>query len=515
MRELVKTNKIRYDETKKSNLIGEGFYGKVFLYSDDTFGLIAMKEILKEGDGKVQFENEVNLKELYHSNIIKLYDFQEFDDCYRIFMKYYPNGSLFSYLKKKSNTRLTFKQILKFYKDICKGVQYLHINNYLHRDLSSSNVLISEHSQAIISDGGFIKKLNHNKNNDENKSFYNYLYCPVDKEFGKYSDIFYLSVLFYEIYEGIRPFEDLSPEEIRTKITKGEKLKFSSECNDKLKELIEQCWEQDYKKRPTIEEILNSLEIITNSFSKKTPNFPIQSEFVCYSRVERFGKLYSYSKNPNCEFNINLFNKEFSETFNYFLEKKDGIEYYDLNDLGLCYFDGLGTEQDYYLAFHYIEKAAKNNNEVAQRNLGYLYLKGYGIKKDFDKAFYWFLESSKNKYNFGYLNLGDCYYYGIGIAKNDSKAFLCYYLSSLDSNSYALNMLGLMFSKGYSVKKNHKFAEYFFQLSQKLNNSFSYINEGELKIEKNQIKEGIDSLHFSALQGDKYAKQKIISLLSL
>ena len=46
------------------------------------------------------------------------------------------------------------KQIILFFRDTCKGMEYLESQNVIHRDLAARNVLISEHEDAKVSDFG-------------------------------------------------------------------------------------------------------------------------------------------------------------------------------------------------------------------------------------------------------------------------------------------------------------------------------------------------------------------------
>ena len=72
-------------------------------------------------------------KKLQHPHIIKLYHY--FEDKYFIYMimEYAENGMLFTYLKKKK--RLTESEAFIFFFQTCLGIDYLHKNDVMHRDL--------------------------------------------------------------------------------------------------------------------------------------------------------------------------------------------------------------------------------------------------------------------------------------------------------------------------------------------------------------------------------------------
>lgn len=59
--------------------------------------------------------------------------------------EYMPGGSLYSYLQKNRNV-LKLPQLLKFAIDVCKGMDYLHKSNIIHRDLKTANLLMDNHN---------------------------------------------------------------------------------------------------------------------------------------------------------------------------------------------------------------------------------------------------------------------------------------------------------------------------------------------------------------------------------
>lgn len=59
-------------------------------------------------------------------------------------------GSLHDYLHKKNNS-FKLSEILRVATDISKGMNYLHQNNIIHRDLKTANLLMDENKASFFS----------------------------------------------------------------------------------------------------------------------------------------------------------------------------------------------------------------------------------------------------------------------------------------------------------------------------------------------------------------------------
>ena len=66
--------------------------------------------------------------------------------------------------------------------------------------------------------------------------------------------------------------------------------------------------------------------------------------------------------------------------------------------LGLMYLSGLNVERSYLDAYHWLKKAAENNDREAQYFLGTMYEEGKRIGISYEQAKYWYEKSAKQKY---------------------------------------------------------------------------------------------------------------------
>ena len=63
------------------------------------------------------------------------------------FSEYMPGGNLYNFLHKQNDV-LGLLLVLKIAIQISKGMEYLHQNSIIHRDLKTANILIGLHNQV-------------------------------------------------------------------------------------------------------------------------------------------------------------------------------------------------------------------------------------------------------------------------------------------------------------------------------------------------------------------------------
>ena len=92
-------------------------------------------------------------------------------------------------------------------------------------------------------------------------------------------------------------------------------------------------------------------------------------------------------------------------------------------ELGLMYYKGQGTEQNYNEALKWFSLAAKKGFAKAQYYLGLIYYDGRGVSPNYGRAFYWFSNAAKQGHAGTQFSLGEMYFSGKGVAKNLITAY--------------------------------------------------------------------------------------------
>ena len=127
-----------------------------------------------------------------------------------------------------------------------------------------------------------------------------------------------------------------------------------------------------------------------------------------------------------------------------------------INEIGLRYFYGIGTEKDYKKAKEWFEYGTNYNIGQCFAFLGEIYLHGFGLKKeeiDYKKARTLFNQAiNYGETSMGYSGLGYMYYYGLGVKKDKKEAYNRFLKgirssgkeSSLEVTSLYFNMISLL-----------------------------------------------------------------------
>ncbi|GFQ07547.1 cyclin-dependent kinase g-2 [Phtheirospermum japonicum] len=143
------------DEFERLNSIGEGTYGVVFRAKDKKTGEIVALKMVKMDNEREGFPmtslREINiLLSFHHPSIVDLKEVvvgSNLDSIYMV-MEYMEHD-----LKKLMET---MRQCLML--QLLQGVEYLHDNWVLHRDLKTSNLLLNNQGELKICDFGLARQ---------------------------------------------------------------------------------------------------------------------------------------------------------------------------------------------------------------------------------------------------------------------------------------------------------------------------------------------------------------------
>ena len=187
--------------------------------------------------------------------IVKFYDSFTDKNQINIVMEYCENGDLGQYLNRQTGKLLTESKIWKFFVEMCMGIQYLHANKILHRDIKTINMFLTKDDRIKIGDLGVAKMLNQTANFAHTVVGTPYYLSPElceEKPYNHKSDIWSLGCVLYELCTLKHPFESNNQGALILKIVRGKYNPISTQYSKDLSSMVDLCLCKDYKKRPSI-----------------------------------------------------------------------------------------------------------------------------------------------------------------------------------------------------------------------------------------------------------------------
>lgn len=248
-------------------LIGKGGFGKVYKIKDEYNKEYALKKInIKTPYYK---ENSNIITELQILRYHKCNYLIKYHSCHLeinklcIITDFYEKGDLFYLIQdmKKRGDNFDENIIWKIFLDICLGVEYLHDNNIIHRDLKTSNILIDNNYRAYIGDFGVSKILNKYPHTSTQIGTPFYMSPELFRKinYGKKVDIWSLGCILYEMVDLNQPFmNNKSMYSLSLRVVKGNYPKICAhKYSMDIINLIYYLLETNPKKRLSIKGLLS------------------------------------------------------------------------------------------------------------------------------------------------------------------------------------------------------------------------------------------------------------------
>ncbi|KAJ2260866.1 Protein kinase [Coemansia sp. RSA 376] len=252
--------KILYSKVKK---IGQGASGNVYMAKSIRTGdLVAIKQMdLAKQPRKELLVNEILvMKESSHPNIVNYIEsFLLNSSDLWVVMEYMEGGALTDVI---DNNKLSEAQIATVCREVCRGLSHLHMQDIIHRDIKSDNVLLGEDGQVKITDFGFCAKLSEQRSKRATMVGTPYWMAPEvvkQKPYGSKVDVWSLGIMVIEMIESEPPYLDEEPLKalylIATNGTPA--LKHPETLSRELKGFLAECLCVDVQSRATMEELLS------------------------------------------------------------------------------------------------------------------------------------------------------------------------------------------------------------------------------------------------------------------
>ena len=163
---------------------------------------------------KLHYVNFIFYKALHHPNIVSCYDAFYYQGDLCVVMDYCEGGDLNQYkTNHTAESSITETHIVQWLVQICLGLDYIHGQKVIHRDLKAHNIFLSHSGLIRIGDFGVARLLDKTTELASSLVGTPYYLSPEmihNEPYGYQSDMWSLGCVLYELVCHQRPFESSS-----------------------------------------------------------------------------------------------------------------------------------------------------------------------------------------------------------------------------------------------------------------------------------------------------------------
>ncbi|KAF5181116.1 Serine/threonine-protein kinase STY46 [Thalictrum thalictroides] len=211
----------------------------------------------------VEFAQEVMiLSKVRHRNVVRFIGACAKLSHLCIVTEYMPGGSLYDYLHRLHNV-LELPLLLKFAIDVCNGMEYLHQNDIIHRDLKTANLLMDTENVVKVADFGVARFQSQGGKMTAETGTYRWMAPEVlnHRPYNQKADVFSFAIVLWELTTAKIPYEKKSPLQAALGvINEGLRPDLPNNVNPRISDLMQRCWEAEPNNRPSFTEIRLELE---------------------------------------------------------------------------------------------------------------------------------------------------------------------------------------------------------------------------------------------------------------
>ncbi|XP_031116153.1 serine/threonine-protein kinase STY46-like [Ipomoea triloba] len=211
---------------------------------------------------KKEFAQEVAiLRQVQHKNVVRFIGACSKPPLLCIVTEYMSGGSLYDYLHRYHNT-LKLSQLLRFAIDVCKGMEYLHQNNIIHRDLKTANLLIDEDKVVKVADFGVARFQSKEGVMTAETGTYRWMAPEVinHQAYDQRADVFSFAIVLWELATAKVPYNTMTPLQAAVGVRQGLRPEIPTDSHPKLVELMQRSWKEGPSDRPSFSDLRVQLE---------------------------------------------------------------------------------------------------------------------------------------------------------------------------------------------------------------------------------------------------------------
>ncbi|KAI4327800.1 hypothetical protein L6164_020218 [Bauhinia variegata] len=266
----IDTNQLKFD-----NKVGSGSFGDLYrgTYCSQDVAIKVLKPERVSTEMLREFAQEVYImRKIRHKNVVQFIGACTQPPNLCIVTEFMSRGSVYDFLHKQ---RGVFKlpSLLKVAIDVSKGMNYLHQNNIIHRDLKTANLLMDENEVVKVADFGVARVQTQSGVMTAETGTYRWMAPEVieHKPYDQRADVFSFGIVLWELLTGELPYSFLTPLQAAVGVVQKDlRPTIPKNAHPRLSELLQRCWQKTPLERPNFSEILQVLRLIANEVSDES-----------------------------------------------------------------------------------------------------------------------------------------------------------------------------------------------------------------------------------------------------
>ncbi|PWY77215.1 putative Ste20-like serine/threonine protein kinase [Aspergillus sclerotioniger CBS 115572] len=272
----------------KQNCIGGGSFGRVYKGVDKRTGASVAIKIIDVENAEDEVEDIIQeiaiLSELnspyvtrYHGSFLK-------GSSLWIIMEFCSGGSCSDLMRPGT---IPEEYIMIIIKELLRGLDYLHSDKKLHRDVKAANILLTSSGQVKLADFGVSSQLSATmtkKNTFVGTPFWMAPEVIKQSGYDYKADIWSLGITAIELANGEPPYSDIHPMKVLFLIPKNPPPTLQGDYSKAFKNFVEFCLRRDPRERPSARELLE------HPFIKRAKKTTYLTELI--ERYERWNAIH-------------------------------------------------------------------------------------------------------------------------------------------------------------------------------------------------------------------------------
>lgn len=253
---------------KYGNKVGSGSFGDLYkgTYCSQEVAIKVLKPERVNKDMLREFVQEVFImRKIRHKNVVQFLGACTKPPKLCILTEFMSRGSVYNYMHKQKGA-FKLPALLRVALDVSKGMNYLHQNKIIHRDLKTANLLMDENEVVKVADFGVARVQTQSGVMTAETGTYRWMAPEVieHKPYDGKADVFSFGIVLWELLTGELPYSYITPLQAAVGVVQqGLRPTIPKHTHPKLTGLLEKCWQQNPALRPNFSDIIEILQQIT------------------------------------------------------------------------------------------------------------------------------------------------------------------------------------------------------------------------------------------------------------